>query len=219
MIISLKTAITNLPKAVFFDLDGVLVDACDWHYEALNSALLENGHPSICKEDHISTYNGLPTSVKLKMLGMTTEDSLIISQRKQHHTLATIKKFAHIMTEKIELLSYLKQNNILIVCVTNSIRETATEMLNKTGQLQFFDLLVSNEDVTRNKPYPDCYIHAMEKLKINPNEIVCVEDSDKGVEAVLSSGAKYLWRVKNSTEVVLENFRRFVYENFNSDGG
>ena len=129
------------------------------------------------------------------------------------------KKFAHTMTEKIELLSYLKQNNVLIACVTNSIRETATEMLNTTGQLQFFDLLVSNEDVARNKPYPDCYIHAMEKLKINPNEIVCVEDSDKGVEAVLSSGAKYLWRVKNSTEVVLENFRRFVYENFNSDGG
>jgi HAD superfamily hydrolase (TIGR01509 family) len=208
----------NFPKAVLFDLDGVLVDACDWHYEALNFALLENGHPPISKEDHISTYNGLPTSVKLQMLGMTVGESLTINQRKQYHTLATIKKVATVMTEKIELLSYLKQNNILIGCVTNSIRETATEMLNRTGQLHFFDLLVSNEDVSRNKPYPDCYIYAIEKLKVNPSEVICVEDSDKGSMAAINSGAKYLWRVKSPTEVVLKNFRRFIHENFDPNG-
>ena len=55
-------------KAVLFDLDGVLVDACDWHYEALNRALKQVSNYEISREDHTTTYNGLPTKRKLQML-------------------------------------------------------------------------------------------------------------------------------------------------------
>ncbi len=57
--------------AVLFDLDGVLVDATEWHYEALNRALGLFGY-SISRHDHLSTYNGLPTRKKLEMLSVET---------------------------------------------------------------------------------------------------------------------------------------------------
>ena len=53
---------------IIFDLDGVLVDACEWHKIALNEALKEVAGFEIGEEEHKSTFNGLPTKVKLKML-------------------------------------------------------------------------------------------------------------------------------------------------------
>ena len=62
-------------KAILFDLDGVLVDACEWHYLSLNRALKEVVGFTINREDHNSTYNGLPTKVKLKILEVNEEQS------------------------------------------------------------------------------------------------------------------------------------------------
>src|SRR5215471_1446992 len=59
-------------EAVLFDLDGVLVDATEWHYEALNRALGLFGF-SISRYEHLSTYNGLPTRKKLEMLSVETK--------------------------------------------------------------------------------------------------------------------------------------------------
>ena len=54
-------------KAIIFDMDGVLIDAKDWHYEALNKALGLFGH-NISRHDHLVTFDGIPTAVKLNML-------------------------------------------------------------------------------------------------------------------------------------------------------
>jgi len=57
----------NKIKAVIFDMDGVLIEAKDWHYEALNRALKVFGY-AISRYDHLVTYDGLPTVMKLDML-------------------------------------------------------------------------------------------------------------------------------------------------------
>jgi beta-phosphoglucomutase len=197
-------------SAVLFDLDGVLVDACDWHYEALNAALVGAGYPIIDRGSHISTYNGLPTRVKLQMLGVPDELADQINKQKQKHTLDIIRNSATIMPEKIELHEYLKSKGFKIACVTNSIEETAREMLVSTGQMPYIDLLVSNEMVGRNKPYPDCYNHAIETLGTNPQECLCVEDSPKGIEAAVASLAGHLWVVTDTTKVTKKNYVNFV---------
>ena len=55
-------------KLVIFDMDGVLVDACEWHRIALNEALKEVCNYEISLEDHYKIFNGSPTKVKLKKL-------------------------------------------------------------------------------------------------------------------------------------------------------
>jgi beta-phosphoglucomutase len=99
------------------------------------------------------------------MLGITGEESKKINRLKQDFTLETIKTNAKLMEEKIQLHKFLKSHGVKIACVTNSIRETAEEMLRVTGQLEYMDIVVANEDVVKNKPHPDCYNFAIEKLK------------------------------------------------------
>lgn len=205
-------------EAVMFDLDGVLVDACEWHYEALNMALRKTIGYEISREDHETKYNGLPTNVKLRMLKIDDQTSSRINTMKQMFTVDIISERAKVMPEKIELHQYLKSIGVKIACVTNSIAATARMMLEKTGQIEYMNLIVSNEDVRNNKPSPDCYNYAIEKLKIDPNKSMCVEDSPKGIEAALNSRVNTLWRVRNPREVTLESYRRFVYENSHSDG-
>lgn len=197
-------------NTILFDLDGVLVDACDWHYHSLNYALSSFGHSTINKEDHMSKYNGLPTHIKLNMLGIADDQAKKINNAKQDFTLDVIRKTAEIMPEKIELHKYLKSNNIRIGCVTNSIRKTAEEMLSKTGQLEFMDILITNEDVSKNKPYPDCYNLAIDKLNAIGSEVLCVEDSEKGIEAAKASDAKHLLIVEDSSKVNLHTLVTFL---------
>lgn len=197
-------------ETVLFDLDGVLVDACDWHYEALNAALIESKYEPISQKDHKETYNGLPTKVKLNMLGIKNNKIFEINNLKQKHTLNIINANAKIMQEKLELHQYLKSLNIKIACVTNSIRETAELMLSKTGQLNYIDLLVTNEDVSLNKPHPVCYNYAIQKLMSNPNTSLCVEDSPKGIEAATKSKVKYLWTVNCPKDVTKNNFLNYI---------
>jgi beta-phosphoglucomutase len=208
-------------EAVLFDLDGVLVDACDWHYLSLNRALKEVVGFSISREEHITTYNGLPTKVKLEMLGLDEEQTKQAWKLKQDYTLDTIRENGTVYEEKIDLFEYLIESGIKIVCVTNSIQMTTFEMLKTTGQFDYFDMIVTNEDVENNKPHPDCYNLAVKNLDIEPNKCIIVEDSPKGMQAAKSSVVpnSNIWNVDNSTEVTLENFRRFIDENINTNGG
>lgn len=195
---------------VLFDLDGVLVDACEWHYDSLNRALSYFGYPPINKKNHLSTYNGLPTRTKLNMLNIPKNKIIKINNKKQEFTLDLIKKTAKIMPEKIKLHKYLKSNNIKIGCVTNSIKKTAKLMLAKTGQLNFIDILITNEDVIKNKPHPDCYNLAINKLNIKGSRVVCVEDSKTGIEAAKASLAEHLLIVKDSSKVNLNLIKNFL---------
>jgi len=210
-----------MKSAVLFDLDGVLVDACDWHYLSLNRALEEVVEFSISREEHITTYNGLPTTVKLKMLGLDEEQSKQAWKLKQDYTLDTIRENGMVYEEKIELFEYLKDIGTKIVCVTNSIQMTTFEMLKTTGQFDYFDMIITNEDVENNKPHPDCYNLAVKKLDISPNKCIIIEDSPKGMQSAKSSIVpnSNIWNVENCTEVTLENFRRFIDENINTNGG
>lgn len=197
-------------NAILFDLDGVLVDACDWHYHALNEALRTVMGFDITREEHETKYNGLPTNVKLRMLNIDDHTANKIGELKQIITMKMIYNHANIMVEKQELHQYLKNNGIKIACVTNSIAATANLMLERTGQLQYMDLIVTNEDVQNNKPSPDCYNYAIEKLGVDPSACICVEDSPKGLQAAINSRAENVWSVANSSEVTLESYRRFI---------
>jgi HAD superfamily hydrolase (TIGR01509 family) len=124
--------------------------------------------------------------------------------------LEIILKKAKIMPEKQELHNYLKSKDIKIACVTNSIPTTAMEMLKQTGQYQYMDLIVTNKDVIKNKPDPECYNFAVNKLKIDSKECLCVEDSPKGIKAAKASCVPNLWVVLNPSDVTLKNYKEIV---------
>jgi HAD superfamily hydrolase (TIGR01509 family) len=200
-------------KLIVFDMDGVLIDACEWHRVALNKSLSHLCGYEISLEQHYSDFNGLPTKMKLRKLlemGVVEECQFDeIESFKQKFTIDLIEKKASIRQEKIELLNYLKNKEIKIACYTNSIRHTAKLMLYKTGIIDFFDLIVTNQDVDNPKPDPQGYIKIMQHFSVKPEETIIVEDSPKGFEAAYRSQAR-VFKVRDQEEVNLKLFRGFL---------
>ncbi len=178
-------------KLVIFDLDGVLVDSREQHYEALNRAL-ENVSTDyvISREEHLSVYDGLPTSRKLTMLtekkGLPADKHQQIWEDKQKETLELFSDLEH----DYELMHYfqqLKQRGYQVAVASNSIRNTVKLVLLRLGVLEFIDYYVSNEDVVRNKPFPEMYWKCMTACNALPKDTVIFEDSHIGRQGALDS--------------------------------
>lgn len=179
-------------ELIIFDLDGVLVEACNWHRDAFLQAVKELLKIDITIEEHDKIYNGLPTKVKLEMLGCIKDMVELINDRKQKLTIELIHSKCK-QTETYDLLRKLHHNpNRRIGCYTNSIRETTRLMLHKSNIDQFFDCILTNQDVIYPKPNPEGYIKIMNLFNIPKAKTLIVEDSDKGIEAAKQSGANVL---------------------------
>ena len=199
----------TLNKSVLVDLDGVLVDACEWHYEALNKALYQISDYTISKDDHDIKFNGLPTKKKLNMLVdlMIVRECDIpkILECKQEYTIQYIEEFCKYSNSKVTMMNALKDMGYKIGCVTNCIRQTAELMLKKTGIISYFDIIITNEDCRYNKPHPEPYIKALVELNSLPENSIIVEDSIKGLEAARMTGCVVV-EVEDSTQVTKKIF-------------
>ena len=174
----------KMNKLIIFDLDGVLVDSREIHYEALNRALANVSEDYVINiNEHLSLYDGLPTSKKLTMLtenkGLPVDRHQQIWEDKQK---ATFDIF-YTLENDHELMFYFQQfkNKDFSICVaSNSIRNTVKIALIKLGLLEFVDYYVSNEDVNRNKPFPEMYWKCMTVCNAIPKNTVIFEDSHIG---------------------------------------
>lgn len=177
-------------KAILFDLDGVLVDADKWHFNALNVALQHGDVEPISWQEHLTIYKGIPTRKKLEILterkGLPKELWEKICQSKQEITVDIISKFCNRDDEKIEMMRLLKRKYKIGVC-SNAVRQTVELMLERSGLAPFVDFFLSNQDVNKSKPDPEIYLKAFEMLGLRPKECVIVEDSDVGKRAALAS--------------------------------
>jgi HAD superfamily hydrolase (TIGR01509 family) len=199
-------------KAVLFDLDGVLVDATEWHYDALNRALGLFGY-TIARYEHLTTYNGLPTRKKLEMLsvekGLPKGLHSTINRIKQKYTREEILRQCVPVFEKEFMIRQLKRDGYKLACCSNSVRQSLDLMLHASGIHDLFDHLVSNEDVKHAKPDPEMYLAACAKLGVAPQECVIVEDQENGVEAGRRAGG-HVCRVTGFNEVDYERVSRFI---------
>jgi len=193
-----------ITKLIIFDLDGVLVEAKNIHYKALNKAL---GEYSINWNEHLSTYDGLKTSQKLNMLtkekGLPVEDHKRIWNDKQKFTLEALSNL-EIDSNLLNTIARLSSEGYKIACCSNSIRKTVLTVLAKLGLIEFMDLIISNEDVLNSKPHPEMYWQAISKMGCLPEETLIIEDSPYGLLAAARSKS-YILRVKNPQEVTYNN--------------
>ena len=191
-------------KLIIIDLDGVLVEAKNIHYEALNEALGDKY--TISWNEHLSTYDGLKTVQKLDMLteqkGLPQNTHRDDWERKQKITLEKLGNLK-INSYLVSVFSKLSENYKIAVC-SNSIRKTVLTVLSKLGLMEYMDLVISNEDVKNSKPHPEMYWKAISMMSCLPEETLIVEDSPYGLLAA-SRSKSHILRVKNPSEVTIEN--------------
>ena len=199
-------------KAVIFDLDGVLVDATEWHYESLNQALHLFGY-NIDREAHVDRYNGLPTRKKLEMLkeerGFPLALKEFVNKIKQKYTQDVIYNKCKPCFEKEYMLSKLKEEGYRIACCSNSVRNSVKTFLTKSGIIDYFEFYIGNDEGHTPKPDPAMYDYAINKMGLNPDEVVIVEDAPHGIASAKASGA-HTCEVKGFHDVHYERLKNFI---------
>jgi len=200
-------------KLIIFDLDGVLIESRELHYEALNAALSRvSPQFVISKEEHLSTYDGLSTTRKLEMLserkGLDRKFFNQVWEDKQKATFKLIKEFPR-NNHLRQMFAELNSQGIKIAVASNSVRETIKLALLSIGVLEFVDYFVSNEDVSRTKPYPEMYWKCMIAMNALPKTTVIIEDSHIGRQGAIDSGA-HLVPVRDSYDLTKDKIQEAV---------
>jgi HAD superfamily hydrolase (TIGR01509 family) len=197
-------------KLVIFDLDGVLIDSRELHYDALNDALRKIDEKYvISRDEHLSEFDGLSTTTKLKLLtekkGLPVEVHNLVWKNKQNSTISLLSNLN--LNQKAQIIfTHLKRDGWKIAVASNSIRESVRVALHSIGVLGLVDYVVSNEDVKHPKPHPEMYWTCMIALNALPENTIIVEDSHIGREGAIKSGAN-LYPVKNADDL---NFIKFI---------
>ena len=193
-------------------MDGVLIDAKEWHYDALNQALEIFGE-KIDRSEHLSSFDGLPTRSKLDLLSKSGRIPInlheFINELKQAFTMEITAvrckpRFIHQYA-----LSMLKLDGYKLALASNSVIKTINTMMELASLSEYLEFSLSNEDVNNPKPSPEIYLKALEKLNLNAKEVVVVEDNKNGIEAAKAAGTNVL-EVESTNEVTYNNIKKFI---------
>lgn len=175
-------------KAVIFDVDGVITDTVPLHYSAWERMFTEYGYhfdENIYKEK----VNGRPRidSIKDIMNDLSEEIHLKAAEIKQNYFIQMIED-GHLNTfeSSVRFIKGLSSENILIAAASSS--KNARFVLEKIGIIDYFDVVVCGNDIKNGKPHPEIFLTATEKLNINVNEALVIEDAQSGIRAAKCGG-------------------------------
>ncbi len=201
-------------KLIIFDMDGVLVDAGEFHYQALNRALSLVGEEYVIpRTEHLAIYDGLPTKRKLDLLTEKKNFPKVkhdfVWEKKQKFTEKMVSEEMTYDERMRSILSRLKNDGYTLCVASNSIRQSVKMILLRKGLLEYFDFYYSNQDVIEPKPNVEMYLRCMIKAGCSPKETLIVEDSLIGRKAAIESGAQ-LCAVRNIHDVTYEKIRNSI---------
>lgn len=195
-------------------MDGVLVDAREWHYQALNAALKPFGI-TISRDEHLAVYDGLPTRKKLGILskarGLPEGLHAFLNSLKQKHTSAMMEQLCRPTFHHRFALSRLRADGYRMAMCSNSVRTTVDTMAKLALIDQYFEFMLSNEDVSKPKPDPEMYATAIERIGVTPERTLIVEDNQHGIAAAKAAGAHVL-RVIDPQDVTYQRITAEIAE-------
>lgn len=177
-------------KLAVFDLDGTLFDTEEVNFLSYQAAAGTCGY-EITKEQFSEQFVGKNYKEFLPKFGITD----VKTQEKIHELKKTsypkFLKNARRNEHLFSMIECMKSEYILAVATTAS-KKNVCDILSCFGVLELFDFLVTQEDVKELKPNPECYLCAMEKAGIAPEDTVIFEDSAVGLSAAIASGASVM---------------------------
>lgn len=202
-----------MKKLIIFDLDGVLVDSKDIHFNALNTALKDIDEKFVIdKKEQRSIYEGIPTAHKLKILtnqkGLSENLHKEIWENKQKITTSLFDEIS-VDADLVSYFKHIKKNNIFIAVASNSIKNTINMCLHRLGIFDLVDFVVGNEDVLNPKPHPEMYWKAMSYFGSIPESTVIFEDSIVGKMAAIDSKSNLI-EIENRKDLTFKKIEEAV---------
>lgn len=175
-------------RAVIFDLDGVVVTTDELHFLAWKQLAEELGITNFTKEDNVR-QRGVSRMASLEVVleksdkKYSDEEKLELADRKNNIYVASLESLSpdDILPGVKGFIEFLKERGIKIAI--GSASKNTPMILEKIGLTDAFDAISCGLDTTKSKPDPEVFLIAAEKLGIDPEECLVVEDSDAGITA------------------------------------
>lgn len=179
-------------KAVVFDMDGLMFDTEKIGIRTWNTLSEELGYPKLF--NLIYTCFGTNDNFKRKYFAeVLGEDFPYDYFRKREFEVTGKTLEEEGVPHKpglVELLQYLKDNNIKRAVATSTPQNPALKHIKNAGVFDYFDVIITGDMTEKGKPEPDIYLKACEELGVDPKDAMGLEDSFNGIRAVFSAGMK-----------------------------
>ena len=174
-------------KAFIFDLDGVIVDTAKYHFLAWQKIASELGIEFTPEHNEnlkgVSRIRSLDLILELGNIEASQEDKnkWLIQKNEDYLSYLVDMNFSEILPGVMPVLEYLKEHNQGIAL--GSASKNARPILEKTGILSYFNVIIDGNDVTNAKPDPEVFVQAAKGLQIANENAIVFEDSVAGIQA------------------------------------
>ena len=182
-----KLTINPKTKALIFDLDGTLADTMPVHFLAYKHILVKYGIDFT--PELFAKLAGIPAVGTIEKLNEWF-DTKMNAEEVGHFKEWEYEKIMHKMKPILPVVELAKKyHGILPMAVgTGGYKRLAWKTMDILGLNKYFDILVSTEDISRPKPFPDTFLKCAELLGVEPAVCEVFEDAQLGIQAALAAG-------------------------------
>ncbi len=181
-------------KAIIFDMDGLMIDSERVTFECYQERLKDMN--LTMDEEFYKTLLGKPIKgIYQRFYDVYGNDFPIENVIQDVHQLMAERfETERVPVKKglVELLHYLKDNNYKTIVATSSNRDRVDKILAQAKITEFFDDSICGDEVTKGKPNPEVFLKSCQKLGVNVDEAIVLEDSEAGIQASYDANIKVI---------------------------
>lgn len=175
------------PAGLIFDCDGTLADTMPLHWRVWEA--LARRHGFAFSEERFYALGGVPTRDILAQLARgqgLNLDCQAIAREKEEAYLKLLEQVAPI--HAIVEIARAHRDRLPMAVASGGSRRVIELVLRQLGIREWFAAVVTNEDVTRQKPAPDIFLEAARRMGVPPERCRAYEDTDLGMQAIQAAG-------------------------------
>lgn len=175
-------------QALLFDFDGVLVQSMEDHFEGWRRALEKYGIEMSAEELYMMEGQGVKAVANqlTRKYNLPIEETPEIIRTKQEYyeQIKEIKFYPNLL----DVLNWAKDKELKMAIVTGGLRNRVKNTLDSFGLTEYFQAIITSDNVSETKPSPQPYLKAAEALGINPDQCIVIENAPLGVRSGKSAG-------------------------------
>jgi beta-phosphoglucomutase len=183
------------PKAIIFDLDGVLTDTSEYHFKAWKRLADEEGIPFTQQENDehlrgVSRRESLMYIIRGRNYSEAQIQEMMDRKNRYYNEMITSMSPQDLVTGGRDLLSEIRNAGIKVAIASGS--KNARLVLEHLDIISYLDGIADGYSVVNSKPAPDLFVYAAGLVQVPTPDCLGVEDADAGIEAIKTAGMQAL---------------------------